>query len=355
MDKHTFIVPHDHTLKEVLAFAGLLSNYSGSAQEVIFDFQAAQGYATPFGMLYIGYAIQQFIQAHPDLNVLAVNLENHYYVAHMGYFQHCGFDAGKLPGEAKGSDRYLPITILTVAELNREAGQQGKEVGEVIEERSRHLAQVLTQQCEGPLIDMLTYTLREVIRNVVEHSQSKDLAYCAQYQPSKKRAELAILDRGMGIRRSLSSNPYLKIQDDHEALNLALMPGISSKMYKGIKKRDYDVWQNSGYGLFAVSRLCGHEGKFLICSGDTALSLKPEKKEYLDASFQGVALRLNLCTKSIATLRSTLARIMKEGDQLAKQLNTSDVQASTASKMLSAEFHKVEKLTKPPERRTKDQ
>ncbi len=343
MGKHIFTVPNDHTLKDILIFANLLSNYVVSAQEVTFDFQTTQGYATPFGMLYIGYAIQQFVQVHPSIKVSAINLENHYYLAHMGYFKHCGFDVGKLPGEAKGSDTYLPITVLTVEELIHQACQQGKEIGEVIEERSRSLAQVLTHQNDGPLIDMLMYTLREVIRNVVEHSKSKDLAYCAQYQPTKKRAELAIFDRGIGIRQSLSCNPFLKIKDDHEALNLALMPGISGKMYKGIKKHEYDVWQNSGYGLFVVSRLCGHEGKFLICSGDTALSLKPENKEYFDARFQGVALRLNLCTKNIDNLNCTLASIMKEGDKLAKESNIVNAPASAASKMLSAEFNKAKK------------
>lgn len=343
MDNYTFTVPNDHTLKNILAFTSLLSSYTGSTHEVTFDFQPAQGYATPFGMLYIGYAIQQFIRAHPNIHISAINLEKHYYLAHMGYFQHCGFDAGKLPGEAKGSDTYLPITILTVEELAHQACQQGKEIGDVVEERSRNLAKVLTHQSEGSLIDTLTYTLREVIRNVVEHSGSKDLAYCAQYQPTKQRAELAILDTGIGIRKALSSNPYLKITDDHEALNLALMPGISGKMYKGIKRHEYDIWQNSGYGLFAVSRLCGHEGKFLICSGDTALSLKPENKEYLNSRFQGVALRLNLCTKNIDNLNCTLASIMKEGDKLAKELNIINTPASTASKMLSAEFNKPKK------------
>lgn len=343
MVKHIFTVPNNHTLKDILTFADLLSSYANSAQEIIFDFQPAKGYSTPFGMLYIGYAIHQFIQAHPGIKVSAINLENHYYVAHMGYFQHCGFDVGKLPGEAKGSDTYLPITILTVDELIQQACKQGKEIGEVIEERSRKLAQILTYQNEGPLVEMLTYTLREVIRNVVEHSKSKYMAYCAQYHPTKKQAELAILDTGVGIRKALSSNPHLKIKDDREALNLALMPGVSGKMYKGVKKCNYDVWQNSGYGLFAVSRLCGHEGKFLICSGDTALSLKPENKEYLNVKFQGVVLRLNLCSKSIDNLNCTLAKIMKEGKKQAKELNIIDTPASAASKMLSTEFNKTKK------------
>lgn len=341
MPAKTFLVPKDHTLEQILGFSNELASHQNKSDSSVFDFQSAKGFATPFGMLYIGFAIRQFIQAHPEAEISAINFENQYYLAHMGYFQCCGFDVGKLPGEAKGSDTYLPVTILKVADLVRQAAQERKEVGELIEERSNHLAQVLTQESNSHLVDMLTYTLREMLRNVVEHSRSEEVAYCAQYLPSKKQAEIAILDTGVGIKSSLSHNPHLKITNDHEALNLAVMPGISGKMYKGVKKRSNDVWQNSGYGLFAVSRLCGHEGKFLICSGDTAMTLKPDKKEYHDAKFHGTALRLNLSTKNIGSLSSTLSTIIKEGHQIEKSLKGADIlQASTASKMLSSEFGK---------------
>ena len=183
-----------------------------------------------------------------------------------------------------------------------------------------------------------------MIRNVIEHSQSDFVAFCAQYMPSKHQAEIAILDTGIGIRSSLINNPHLVINDDHDALNLALMPGISGKMFKGKKRNPYDAWQNSGYGLYAVSRLCGFGGKFLICSGDTALSLKPTGKEYHPLAFPGTALRMNLSSKDIKHLQAVLAKIMKDGDAIAKEiLGDENIQASAASRMLSREFEKSEK------------
>jgi hypothetical protein len=152
-----------------------------------------------------------------------------------------------------------------------------------------------------------------------------------------------VLDTGIGIRAALSNNPYLKIDSDHEALNLALMPGISGKMFKGIKRDPYDGWQNSGYGLFAVSRLCGHGGKFTICSGDTALALKPDNKEYYPSTFRGTALRIILSTAEIKNAKSMLAKIMEEGDKQARELQVTEAQASAASKMLSSEFTKKQK------------
>lgn len=83
MTKQKFIVPNNHTLEEILGFSNLLSSYVGSANEVVFDFQPAKGYSTPFGMLYIGFAIRKFIQSHPEAKVSAINFEKHDYVAHM--------------------------------------------------------------------------------------------------------------------------------------------------------------------------------------------------------------------------------------------------------------------------------
>jgi hypothetical protein len=339
MAVETFFVPKDHTLEEVLKFGNIIASHSANSTELIFDFQG-KGLDTPFGMLFLSSAIREFAHKHPDAKCRPIHFEERGYAAHMGYFQACGFDIGNLPGEARGNDTYLPITVLPVSELKEQAKNEIRHVGDVIEDHSRKLSTILLRQEAGSLADILTYTFREMLRNIVEHSQSKTLAFCAQYRKKANQAEIAILDTGIGIRAALSNNPYLKIEGDREALNLALMPGISGKMFKGIKKDPYDGWQNSGYGLFAVSRLCGHGGKFTICSGDTALALKPDKKEYHQSVHQGTALRIILAAAEIKNAKSTLARIMEEGNKQAHELGIADAQASAASKMLSSEFTK---------------
>jgi anti-sigma regulatory factor (Ser/Thr protein kinase) len=342
MSTKTFLVPKDHVLEQVLQFGRELAICPDEAAEYVFDFQG-KGMDTPFGMLFLSFAVQKFIKEHPAAKHKPVNHEERSYAAHMGYFRTCGFQIGNLPGQAHGSDTYFPITIIPVAHIQKQAKDQTRQVGDVIEEYSQKLSCILLQQDDGPLAEMLSYTFRELLRNIVEHSGSETIAFCAQFRRKMKQAEIAILDTGIGVRSALSNNPYLNIGCDHDALNLALMPGISGKMFKGIKRDPYDGWQNSGYGLFAVSRLCGHGGKFTICSGDTALSLKPEKKEYHPASFQGTALRIILSAKEVKNARSALAAIMKEGDRLVKEVGIEGAQASTASKMLSMEFNQSKK------------
>jgi anti-sigma regulatory factor (Ser/Thr protein kinase) len=339
MSAKIFLVPKDHTLEHILQFGHELAACTGTPSEFVFDFQG-KGLDTPFGMLFLSFAIRKFIDAHPSVRHKPVNYEGRAYASHMGYFQTCGFEIGKLPGQAHGSDRYLPITIMPVSDLQKQARDQVREVGDVIEEYSQKLACILLQQQEGQLAEMFSYTFRELLRNIVEHSKSETIAFCAQFRKKMKQTEIAILDTGIGVRTSLSNNPYLTISGDHDALNLALMPGISGKMFKGVKRNPYDGWQNSGYGLFAVSRLCGHGGKFTICSGDTALSLKPDKKEYHPSSFQGTALRIILSAVEVKNAKTMLAEIMKEGDRQAKELNIEGMQASTASRMLTVEFNR---------------
>ncbi|CAG0949972.1 hypothetical protein ANAEL_00013 [Anaerolineales bacterium] len=340
MSAKIFLVPKDHTLEHILQFGNELAACSEESTKFVFDFQG-KGLDTPFGMLFLSFAIRKFINGHPDSRHKPVNYEEREYASHMGYFQTCGFEIGKLPGQAHGNDRYLPITIMPVSKLQEQAKDQTREVGDVIEEYSQRLSCILLQQHNDPLAEMLSYTFREMLRNIVEHSKSDTIAFCAQFRQKAKQAEIAILDTGIGIRSALSNNPYLTINCDRDALNLALMPGLSGKMYKGVRKDPYDGWQNSGYGLFAVSRLCGHGGKFTICSGDTALSLKPDKKEYHQASFQGTALRIILSATEVKNAKSILAEIIKEGDRQAKELNVEGAQASTASRMLSTEFNKI--------------
>lgn len=339
MTAKKFSIPKDHVLEKILEFGSQLATYSGNSKEFIFDFQG-KGLDTPFGMLFLSFAINKFIADHPEADCKPVNYEERWYASHMGYFQTCGFEIGKLPGQAHGSDTYIPITVMKVSDLQKQAAKENREVGDVIEDHSRRLSSVLLQQSDGPTVEILTYSFRELLRNIVEHSKSEILAFSAQFRQKAKQAEIAILDTGIGIRSALSNNPHLTIDGDHQALNLSIMPGISGKMFKGVKKNPYDGWQNSGYGLYAVSRLCGHGGKFTICSGDTALALKPESRDYHPASHQGTALRIILSASEFKDAKSTLTKIMKEGDRQAKEFGIEGAKASAASRMLASEFQK---------------
>jgi hypothetical protein len=257
----------------------------------------------------------------------------------MGFFKAFGCDFGKSPGEVTGNSRYLPITIYDVESIKRNAAQNYQAVGAFIESQAEEMARVLTRENSGELYDALTYSIREIIRNVIEHSEADQFGFCAQYWPTYNEVELALLDRGIGIKQALSNNPHLQIENDHAALNLSLMPGISGKAFKGASQSKYDVWANSGFGLYMTSRLCREGGSFFIASGDTGLYLSENKKRYLNTPFQGTALRLLLKTDRISSLSSMLQKYRDEAKQIRATLGTEvNLKASVASTMLTRDF-----------------
>lgn len=305
--------------------------------DFLFDFSKL-GHVEPFGMLYASTAIRLCRKARLQARFQAINFSQCTYAGHMGFFQTFGLDFGKSPGEAPGGNTYLPITRLEVATVTQEAAENQENVNDAIERRCATLAKILTQKDGGDLVDALTYSFREMFRNVAEHSESTTIDFCAQYWPSKDTVELAILDTGVGIRQTLSANPHLRISNDSDALKLSLMPGVSGKVFKGAKQNLRGAWGNSGYGLYMTSRICRNGGSFLIASGASALILQDEEKTITVAGCRGTALRLVINTQQVEKLSDMLARFRLEGREAAEDLSGVDLSASLASRMLSRDF-----------------
>lgn len=308
------------------------------AQSYVIDFAALE-WVEPFGMLFFARQLRAFADQHKPAKCRAVNHEGHGYAAHMGFFQSFGLSFGKNPGEAPGSTQYVPITSLTLSELRREASEHYKDMREVIETRCTGLAAVLTRNENGKLQSTLGYSLREIFRNVLEHSRADTIWYAAQHWPTKQLVELSILDQGVGVRRSLSRNPHLTIRDDEDAIRFALLPGVSGVAFRGGPRQRRDEWVNSGYGLFMTSQLCARGGSFLLCSGGRGLLLRDGTDAAFDVAFDGTALRLEIYVPEVRGLNEALEDLRKRGAIIAGELRQiANLTASVSSRMLSKDF-----------------
>jgi hypothetical protein len=330
-------IPHNLPLKNALSFCNGLWNLEHS-NHYEFDFKSL-GLVEPFTMAYVANELKRFRSTKPSSRFTAKNHENQTYAAHMGFFKAFGLNFGNEPGQAPGSSTYLPLTILNVADLKKEATDSFSHIGDIIEAKAERIAKLLVRQNSGDLVDTLTFSIREIMRNVVEHSDSLIIEYCAQYWPTKNLVEVAILDVGRGIKYGLSTNPYLNIKDERDALHLALLPGVSGKMYKGVKRRQYDDWQNSGFGLYMTSRICRNGGSFFIVSNDRSILLNGSSKEDMECNYHGTALRLRIDTSKITTYSDMLTKYKEEGYEAAKTLSGDDaIEPSVASTMLARYF-----------------
>lgn len=331
-------IPQNLSLYNALNFCNRLWDLEDS-EEYTFDF-VNLGHVEPFTMAYVANELKRFRETKPLSSFTALNHQNKSYAAHMGFFRAFGLKFGNEPGQAAGSSTYIPLTIINVSDLQREAADSYNHIGNVIEAKSERIAKLLTRQNGGDLVDTLTFSIREILRNVVEHSESEVIEYCAQYWPRKNLVEFAVLDIGNGIMQGLSSNPYLKIKSERDALHLAIFPGVSGKMYKGVKKRKNDEWQNSGFGLYMTSRICRNGGNFFIASNDKSIFLDGKSKKDLQCKYQGTALRLRIDTSKISTYSEMLSKYRNEGYAAAKKFAGKDdaIEPSTASTMLARDF-----------------
>jgi len=336
----TIIVPTSLNLTNAINFCNQLWRQE-EAEKFIFNFKYL-GLVEPFTMAYVSAEIKRFgkLRSSQGVKFEAVNFKNNSYAAHMGFYKAFGLQYGNKPGEASGSSRYIPLTILKVNELKQEAIDSYEYVGQIIEERSNELAKILTQEDNTDLVETLTFAFREIMRNVVEHSESEVLEFCAQYWPTKHKVEIVVLDSGIGIKESLSRNPHLTINDDRDAIQLSLMPSISGKMYKGVKKDKKNVWQNSGFGLYMTNRICRDGGSFFVCSNGAGLLLTKGNKQDFSTTFQGTAIRMIINTHNVADLNKRLENYRDEGYEIAQTISElgSCIEASTASMMLSKDF-----------------
>jgi hypothetical protein len=335
----TITMPSSLELQTSLAFSTKMAGIE-DAEEYVFDFKSTQN-TEPFAMLLISSEIRRLIRNKPDAKVLCANFKHMNYAAHMGFFQAFGLDHGKAPGEAKGSPRYIPMRIFDSATLEREAATKGIEVGEEIEANSSQMASLLCGERDDAMHETLTYSMREIMRNVIEHSESPRFGICAQYWPSKSKVEVAILDRGIGLRQSLSHNPHIDASTDKNAINYALMPAVSGKAFKGARIRKKGHWVNSGFGLYMTNRICRNGGNFFIASGKAGLLLTSGKggKKWHDCDLLGTAVRMVVKTDQLSGLREALAKYKEEGYEFQKQYQEIvNIDPSSASLMLSDDF-----------------
>lgn len=101
-----------------------------------------------------------------------------------------------MPGEANGSSNYIPITPLIVDDLQKAAYEQGNYMvlGDLIEQEAGRLSRIVDRG-NKELHKLLTYLIREILRNTPEHAKSNTMWVCGQYWPSYELARLLLLMR----------------------------------------------------------------------------------------------------------------------------------------------------------------
>ena len=338
-------MPSTIGLRDSIGFAQRLSKIC-PASNFTFDFSKVR-WVEPFGLLLTSCAIRNFIEAnlHGSQIMCLIGQSNDSkairYAAHMGFFKSCNFDYGNQPGGSPGFTN-IPISFKKISDLVTEANAFGSQMETIAQELTIKLIRPYSKELFGPV----KYSFLEIIRNVVEHSESDEIGYCAQYLRNEDRVEIAIVDTGIGLRHSLERNPHLDIGSDGDALKYAVLPGVSGKMFDGVESNPNNSWENSGFGLYMNYRLCNDAGDFFICSGQKGLyrTVGAADNLYLDADFQGTILRLRLYPSRLSDENHVklFNRYRLEGEEIARRSdNGANLTASKISGYLRENFQNL--------------
>jgi anti-sigma regulatory factor (Ser/Thr protein kinase) len=186
------------------------------------------------------------------------------YLERMDFFSHAKryFSLDPMQPSASGSAAESDV-LLEITPIER-ANDIHDIVGKVEGRAQAILAKHL--RYDGRAINGFIVALSEICQNIVEHSENKGFVGIQKYRyPSKGKniVKIAVMDAGIGFKRSLSAR--FRLKGDLEAIEKALLHGASRHEDEG-----------RGHGLAAVRRFVEQwQGRLSIRSGTARLSLIP--------------------------------------------------------------------------------
>lgn len=310
-DPNRLRLPERFTARSLARFSRQVASLKDK-QKIFLDFGPSRD-ISPGAALYIHNKIAQIqaeIGAH---NVEFINTENHPYLGHLGLFQSLGINIGRNPNLPPSTDNYLPLQKISTQAWLEDLSFLG--LSEHVDTKCRHLSNILCKGIEIEEKELIHYNIRELIRNIFEHSQATELCILAQYWPQLRKAEIALSDNGVGITQTISRNNLIDINSDQEAISAALMPGVTGSE----RLKNGDEWDNSGYGLYMTSEIARRFGHFYITSGNTAHEIRPSESYFVDSVYAGTLISMGFEIKNNVNSHAFLSDIAISGEKLAKE------------------------------------
>ena len=175
-----------------------------------------------------------------------------HYLERMGLFKLLGIKSGIKITEHEPAGRFIPLTQIT---------------------NSRELTKFITDMIpllhlEPKQAEPIKYIVSELVRNVLEHSQSDyGAVLSAQYYKKSNTIRIGIADIGVGIKKTINMSHSAPTHLD--AIRLSLIPGIT-----GTTRKEGGTELNAGAGLFFIKSIAKvNRDFFIIYSGNAMYKL----------------------------------------------------------------------------------
>jgi hypothetical protein len=284
------------------------------------NFAKSNGRIEPYGSLLVINSIRTFAEMAKKKGITIkvryvkneMKIKNTYAKA-LRFYSSLGLPIGCNPEEdyyGTNGSRFIPIMKVDVSAVKSSVDEYRD-----IKYISSHISKVASRGNEI-LYDCVDFCVTEIIRNIIEHSDSKNIWYAAQYWPSKQggeMVEISIMDEGVGIKKSLE----MKFNDEQDLLKLSLVPGCSrNQTIHYVESSD-----NAGFGLYMISEIGKRNGDFIISSSNESLYLFDEDEERHNCLMKGTIIRLRLSLNSLKNYKTQKGQLIDNGLTIVKRFN----------------------------------
>jgi len=284
-------------------------------------------FSYPIGTLIIGSGLRNLIKKRKDEGLLTTYCGTKKtgalsYLSFIGFFDFINLPSeGEEIGYAKGSSNYIPIETISKSDFQHLVSPHVT-LKQLLSEKTWKIAEVISGTNDKNINSTLSYSIREIVRNVFEHSGEECCHLAAQRWG--ENVQFCILDEGIGIKKSLEGSHA--VIDDREAITLAIEPGLS-RIPDTTRENPYD---NSGFGLYVLSRLGSEYGAFTVGSESAALKIVKGNNQNFTNNFKGTYVCLDL-NKFPGDWEEQLKNIVHDGEVHAHTMGR-NVIASSSSK-----------------------
>lgn len=276
------------------------------------------------------YNIPYELESIENLNRDAVS-----YGKTIGMFQELGlseahsFDYGKT---------YISPTKVRVSEIHQSLREQKKSTEDYYDEVSSLIVSKALQGFEYDFSEevnnLFVYVVREMVRNIFDHSKTDHFYYGSQMYPALGSVEVVIADLGEGLFETVPfdmEDEWFKELTDEDAIRRAIIPGLTAASNHSYAPDDY---KNSGYGLALVQRILQKtEGIFSIASGEKSLTFSSEDETVNDCNIKGTLIRMRIKLNELEKI--DFCEILKDAQKEALEKGFHDTPSSASKRIKS--------------------
>src|SRR5699024_4402721 len=249
------------------------------------------------------------------------------YGLNMGIFQELGLTDYKSKDEG---DTYLAPKKIKREEVTAYLNDTNENIESYYEYISSKIANKIlgshVHNFNEKIYRLFTYVIRELIRNIFDHSESDYFYYGSQFIPSTSVVELVISDGGVGLKHTIpfdAEERWFNNDTTENAIKKAFMPGITAESNHSYATANY---LNSAFGLAMVKQIILlANGILSLGTSDKTISFTNDREILNECQIQGPIIRIRIDLEKLISVdfENVLKSVYEEAQLIDKSFKPS--------------------------------